>query len=98
MTVFFLSVYQFFSRRRRLLFALLLSLALLFAFSAYHIRFKEDVSRFLPETKENKRFNDAYQYITSSNTITIYCNPTPASPNSQFSIINYPSILPGRRY
>ena len=88
MITFFLSVYEYFSRRRGLLTVLLLSLAVLFAFSAYHIRFKEDISRFLPENKANKRFNDAYQYMASSNTITIYCNPIPATPSSQFSILN----------
>ena len=74
MTKFFLSVYHFFLHRRGLLFFLLLSLVVLFAFSAFHIRFKEDISRFLPDNKENERINKAYQYMASSNTITIYCN------------------------
>ncbi|MDR0395030.1 MAG: hypothetical protein LBH77_07740, partial [Tannerella sp.] len=74
MTKFFLSVYDYFSRRKGLLFALLLLLVVLLAFSAYHIRFKEDISRFLPENKENERINNAYQYVASSNTITVYCH------------------------
>ena len=80
MTKFFLSVYGYFSRRSGLLFSLLLALVVLFAFSAYHIRFKEDIARFLPENKENERINHAYQYVASSNTITIYC--THSSPRS----------------
>ena len=74
MIKFFLSVYGYFSQRRGRLFVLLILLAFLFAFSAYHISFKEDIARFLPENKENERINNAYQYVISSNTITIYCN------------------------
>ena len=88
MTTFFLSVYTYFSHRRGLLYILLVSLVVLFAFSASHIRFKEDISRFLPENKENKRINDAYQYMASSNTTTIYCTFTTDStspPESNFS-------------
>jgi 1-acyl-sn-glycerol-3-phosphate acyltransferase len=56
------------------LFTLLSLLVILLAFSAYHIDFKEDISRFLPENKENERINNAYQYVASSNTVTVYCN------------------------
>jgi len=91
MTNFFLSVYHFFSQRKVLLYALLLLLVILFAFSAYHISFKEDIARFLPENKENERINHAYQYVTSSNTITIYCNlsePYDATPAKQIDAID----------
>jgi 1-acyl-sn-glycerol-3-phosphate acyltransferase len=74
MTKFFLSVYDSFSGRRSLLFTLLFFLAVIFLYAACHIRFKEDISRFLPEDKENKRINDAYQYVASSNTVTVYCS------------------------
>ena len=74
MTQFFLSVYDYFSQRRGLLFTILLLLVVLLAFSAYKISFKEDISRFLPENRENERINNAYQYVASSNTITVYCN------------------------
>ena len=72
MTKFFLSVYDYFSTRRGLLFTLLLSLVVVFLYSAYNIQFKEDISRFLPNDKENERINNAYQYVASSNTITVY--------------------------
>ena len=74
MTKFFLSIYDYFSKRRGLLFSLLLILVVLFAFSALRIRYKEDIARFLPENKENERINNAYRYVASSNTITVYCN------------------------
>jgi len=78
MTAFFLSIYTFFSNRRGLVYSLLLLLVLLFVFSAYQLRFKEDISRFLPENKQNEQLNKAYQYISATNTITIYCTPDTA--------------------
>ena len=47
MTKFFLSVYDYFSRRKGLLFTLLILLVVLFAFFASNMKFKEDISRFL---------------------------------------------------
>ena len=82
MTKFFLSVYDYFSKRRGLLFTLLLLLVVLFAFSAYNMKFKEDISRFLPESKENERINNAYQYVATSNTITVYSKIKGAAGNS----------------
>jgi 1-acyl-sn-glycerol-3-phosphate acyltransferase len=67
-------VYDYFSERKSLLFKLLFFLVIIFLYSSYHIRFKEDISRFLPEDKENKRISDVYQYVASPNTITIYCS------------------------
>jgi 1-acyl-sn-glycerol-3-phosphate acyltransferase len=73
MTRFFLSVYDCFSQRRGVLFSLLLLLVILLAFSAYNIGFREDISRFLPENRENERINNAYRYVAASNTITVCC-------------------------
>ncbi|MDR2679510.1 MAG: MMPL family transporter, partial [Tannerella sp.] len=74
MTKFFLSVYDCFSGRRGLLFTLLVFLVVTFLYSACHVRFKEDISRFLPGNEENERINDAYRYVASSNTVTVYCS------------------------
>ena len=74
MTRFFLSVYDYFARRRKRLFALLILLVAILLGLAGQIRFREDISRFLPEDRQNKRINDAYQYVASSNTITVYCH------------------------
>ncbi|MDR2472310.1 MAG: biotin--[acetyl-CoA-carboxylase] ligase, partial [Tannerella sp.] len=73
MTKFFLTVYDYFASRRGLLFGLSACLAVVFAVAALHIGFKEDIARFLPENKDNKRINDAYQYVATSNTVTVYC-------------------------
>ena len=88
MTNFFLSIYDYFSRRRGLLFALLLSLVVLFAFFAYNMRFKEDISRFLPENKENERINNAYRHVALSNTITVYCNGLSSIENGKLKVEN----------
>jgi 1-acyl-sn-glycerol-3-phosphate acyltransferase len=74
MTNFFLSVYDYFAERKSLLFKFLFILVILFLYSSYHIRFKEDISRFLPEDKENKRISDVYQQVASPNMITVYCS------------------------
>ncbi len=68
-----ITVYEFFSKHGGWLCGLLALLVVLLACSAYHIRFKEDIARFLPENKENERVNNAYQYVASSNTITVSC-------------------------
>ena len=74
MTKFFLSVYDYFTSHKRQLFALLTLLLILFAVLSLQTRFKEDISSFLPETKENERLNNAYRYVVSANKITVYCS------------------------
>ncbi|MDR2145941.1 MAG: MMPL family transporter, partial [Tannerella sp.] len=73
MTRFLLSVYDFFSARRMALFAILTLLILTFLLLAYHIHFKEDISQFLPSDSRNERINDAYKYVSASNTVAVYC-------------------------
>ncbi|MDR0835644.1 MAG: hypothetical protein LBN11_03560, partial [Tannerella sp.] len=73
MTKFFLAIYDYFARHRRQLFALLSALVVLFVVLTLRLRFKEDISGFLPDNKENEQINNAYRYIASSNKITIFC-------------------------
>ena len=83
MTRFFLSVYDYFSSRKSLLFTLLLVLIAVFLGLASQVRFTEDISRFLPADKTNERINRAYRYVTSSNKITIYCAATDSTDREQ---------------
>ena len=76
MTSFFLAVYDYFARRRGQLFALLAFLCILFVGLALQTRFQEDISGFLPETKENESINNAYRYVVSANKFTVYCSMT----------------------
>jgi 1-acyl-sn-glycerol-3-phosphate acyltransferase len=73
MTRFFLSVYDWFSRRRGLLFALLAMFVAVLAVLASRIRFKEDIAHFLPVNGENERMVRAYRHVAASNTVTVYC-------------------------
>ncbi|MDR3252510.1 MAG: 1-acyl-sn-glycerol-3-phosphate acyltransferase, partial [Tannerella sp.] len=41
-------------------------------YAALHIRFQEDISRFLPENKDNQRINEAYRLVASSNKVIVY--------------------------
>ncbi|MDR1103370.1 MAG: 1-acyl-sn-glycerol-3-phosphate acyltransferase [Tannerella sp.] len=82
MTKFFLLAYDFFSNRRGLLFCLLLLLTVGFAGIALQVGFKEDISGFLPETKEYERINDAYRYVVSTNRITVSCSGKDATDRS----------------
>ena len=70
---FFLSVYDYFAKHKGQLFVLLSLFVLLFVGLASQIRFKEDISGFLPEDKENERINKAYRYVASSNKMMVYC-------------------------
>ncbi|MDR2139757.1 MAG: 1-acyl-sn-glycerol-3-phosphate acyltransferase [Tannerella sp.] len=74
MTKFILQAYDYFSNHKGLLFFLLLILTAWFAGMALRVRFKEDISGFLPETKAYERINNAYRYIVSANRITVFCS------------------------
>ena len=71
---FILTVYDFFARRRTLLFLLLIVLIAGCIASAYRLGFKEDIARFLPSDRENERINNAYRDVVLSNRITVYCS------------------------
>jgi 1-acyl-sn-glycerol-3-phosphate acyltransferase len=79
MTTFFLSVYDYFAPRKKQLFGLLTLLLVMFAFLTTQTRFREDISGFLPETKENQLINNAYRYVVSANKITVYCSAPDSS-------------------
>ncbi|MDR1524179.1 MAG: 1-acyl-sn-glycerol-3-phosphate acyltransferase, partial [Tannerella sp.] len=96
MTKFFLSVYDYFSERRGLLFTLLSFLVITFLYAAFQVRFKEDISGFLPENRENERINSAYQYVASSNRVTIYCRSKDSSGEAVAPLIDAVDALAGR--
>ena len=87
---FFLTIYDYFAKHRGQLLVVLSLLVVLFLGLTSQIRFKEDISGFLPEDKENQRINDAYRYVASSNKITVYCagaDSTDASKEKQIEAI-----------
>ena len=67
-----LSLYNFFSKRKTLLFSLLIGLLLLFAYLASRLNFKEDISAFLPQEQDTERINYVYQHIGSANKLLVF--------------------------
>jgi len=80
-----LSLYHYFSKRKALLFGLLAALALLLAYSASRVSFKEDISAFLPKGHDTDRINHVYQNIGSANKllVTVSMADTTAVPDEE---------------
>jgi len=83
MTRFFLSLYDFFIHNRGKLFSFLIILIALLGYAASRIHFKEDISSFLPISKENNRINDAYKYVATTNNIIVYVAAKDSSEESE---------------
>lgn len=96
MTKFFLLAYDYFSNHKGLLLFLLLILTAGFAGMALQARFQEDISGFLPETKEYERINNAYRYIVSANRITVSCSGKDTTDRSADAQIEAVEQLAGR--
>ena len=71
MVKYILSVYGYFAQHRRLLFGLLFALAILFAFAASRVNFREDISSFLPKGHNTDRINYAYTHLGSANKLLV---------------------------
>lgn len=71
MSSYFQRIYIYFHSRKMLLSILLVSIVGILSFSASRISFVEDISSFLPNKNYNKRINDAYQKIISTNKIIV---------------------------
>lgn len=76
MTKFFLKTYDFFSKKKSLLFIITIAITIICIFFAYRINFSEDISGFLPENEHNERENYALQHLGTSNTIMVYFSKT----------------------
>ena len=77
--------YNYFSKRKVLLFGLLAILILLLGYAASRISFKEDISAFLPKGHDTDRINYVYQNIGSANKllITVSMADTTATPDEE---------------
>ena len=78
MNNYFLKIFQFFLKRKKLLFLLLAAIIGVLTFYASRISFVEDISSFLPNN-DNKRINAAYRKILSSNKIIVTFSPKDTS-------------------
>ena len=94
MLIFILSIYNYFSKRKLLLFGLLVILLGLFALAATRINFKEDISAFLPKGHNADRINYAYQHVGSTNKLIVSVSTTDTTaPPDEELIINAVSHL-----
>jgi len=67
-----LSLYNYFSKRKYILFSLLAILILLLGYAASRISFKEDISAFLPKGHNTDRINYVYQNMASANKLLLF--------------------------
>ncbi len=72
MTKLFLKIYDFFAKKKLLLFLITICITILCILSATKINFSEDISGFLPENEENEQADYALQHLGASNTIMVY--------------------------
>jgi 1-acyl-sn-glycerol-3-phosphate acyltransferase len=61
MSIFFISIYNFFEKRRTALFVLFTSLLLLFAWFSSRLKFEEDIAKILPADKKIEKLNEVFQ-------------------------------------
>jgi len=71
MSNFFLNIFNFFQRRKMLLWLLLTAIIGSLAFSALRISFVEDISSFFPNNTDSKRINEAFLKIVATQKIIV---------------------------
>lgn len=64
--------FRYFSEHRSLLKIILALSLVLFSVAMLRIRFVEDISKFLPESRSDERVNQAFQRFSSSNRVMVY--------------------------
>jgi len=76
MTQFFLKIYDFLSKRRRITAAFLLAFMAVCAFLMTQITYEEDIAKFLPKNEQNARLTEIYQQLNQQNRIAILFSST----------------------
>lgn len=66
-----LRLYHFLEERPKWVYLSLIATLMLFGWGISRIHFSEDISDFLPQTKEDKLITEAYQHIGTTNTILV---------------------------
>ncbi|MDR2836003.1 MAG: 1-acyl-sn-glycerol-3-phosphate acyltransferase [Bacteroidales bacterium] len=87
MSNFFIKIFHFFEKNKFLLLLLLVIIILFSIFSVLRINVVEDISNFLPQNKQNQKYNYAYQNIGTANKIMInikFANNYENSDNDNF--------------
>lgn len=71
MSDFFIKIYRFLAQRKPLMWGLLALFSVLCIIGALRLDFVEDISSFLPNSKENERVNYAYSHLGGDNKIVV---------------------------
>ncbi|HNW89078.1 MAG TPA: MMPL family transporter [Bacteroidales bacterium] len=71
MSFVFLKIFDFFSKRKFLLFVILFFLVALFTLLAFRLKLNEDITDFLPKTKEVENINEVFSLIKSNDDLGI---------------------------
>jgi len=74
-----LSIYNYFTQHKKILFGLLAVLFVLFAYTASRINFKEDISAFLPRNHDTGRISYAYERLGQANKLLVNISMTDTS-------------------
>ncbi|MBQ3882650.1 MAG: hypothetical protein II730_09180, partial [Bacteroidales bacterium] len=80
MTGFFLSIYDFLSRRKALAALLLAVLLGLSLFLGLRMDFEEDISKFLPGDPVSARYSEVYEAMSTRNNIMVLFTPGENAP------------------
>jgi hypothetical protein len=72
MSIFFISIYNFFEKRRPALFILFISLLLLFAWFSSRLKFEEDIAKILPSDKKIEKLNEVFQSSKFIDKLVVY--------------------------
>ena len=67
----FIFIYNFFKKRKILLFSVLFLISVALIFAVLQIHFKEDIADFLPDNADNEQINAIFEHIGNSNKIII---------------------------
>jgi hypothetical protein len=94
MTVFFISLFRFFTRRKTLLWILLAIFTGIMLLFAMRIRFQEDITQFIPENDKVKNYTSVLQNIRLNDrlVIAVHLPDTSTIPEPQ-ALIDYGSVL-----
>ncbi len=71
MSAIFLKIFEFFQTRKRLLFALLITITAFLTFFASKIHLSEDVADFIPKDKQVKNIGDVFEQIKSNDKLIV---------------------------
>ena len=71
MTDLFVKIYDYLSGKKRITAIFLLVFVALCIFVSFNINYEEDISKFLPQNKQNEKYAEVYKQITNQDKIIV---------------------------